>query len=586
MKQRNIILAIMATLFAVVTASAQVEKSVEVTKDYAPKLADAKKLTVVPNMVDTVRIYPEIDYTVTPRSFTSTLTTTRFRPATITYWEYERQYPFYIKAGLGYPLNSVADVYATTHRADVGYLTGYVNHVGRYDNIKVNDSGLKKVYDNNSLMTTNRVGVTGGKYVGRYTFDGDLYYESDIYSRYPYEKRNDDDPSEVNFENFALRLGFGDSFADLSRFNFNIYGSADFYNDKSEQLWWNEVGEPTYENKIQQMSASAGIKVARNLGRSSNFSLSADYQGYYGLQEVASYKNEILSATLHYGYKSQRMLELRLGATYAYDRLAGFAPKHRVLPYLYVGLNIRDNGRFVPFIELDSKLQNNSYQELQRINPYVAMLGLQQMPMASRDTALQNSEIYDVRFGFTGHTHNCKFAYRLYANMSFVTNALYWYNIDRAFFGVEQARKNVWSLSGSIEYKPISTLLIEAMVKGQINSSFATVESATPAYEALLRARYTHRKFAIGASAHLRGASYWTSIVSVPAGVDFQRIVDANPSAKVPMTVDVGLDVDWFVSRQCTIFAEGRNLANANLYQWAFYRQYGIHFTVGVKVQF
>jgi hypothetical protein len=52
------------------------------------------------------------------------------------------------------------------------------------------------------------------------------------------------------------------------------------------------------------------------------------------------------------------------------------------------------------------------------------------------------------------------------------------------------------------------------------------------------------------------------------------------------MTVDVGLDVDWFVSKHCTIFVEGRNLANANIYRWAYYREYGVHFTAGVKVQF
>ena len=38
--------------------------------------------------------------------------------------------------GAGYPLASEVDVYATTNRADVGYITGYVNHRGQFSKIK------------------------------------------------------------------------------------------------------------------------------------------------------------------------------------------------------------------------------------------------------------------------------------------------------------------------------------------------------------------------------------------------------------------------------------------------------------------
>ena len=47
-------------------ASAQVEKRVEVTKAYVPSVEGASKLAVVPDMTDTVKMRPEIDYTITP----------------------------------------------------------------------------------------------------------------------------------------------------------------------------------------------------------------------------------------------------------------------------------------------------------------------------------------------------------------------------------------------------------------------------------------------------------------------------------------------------------------------------------------
>ena len=105
-------------------AAAQVEKQVEVTKAYVPRVEGASKLPVEPDMTDTTRLRPEIDYSITPLSLRTSLTTRPIRPATVTYWEFNRPLPFYLKAGAGYPLNSVLDFYATTQNPSTGYLMG------------------------------------------------------------------------------------------------------------------------------------------------------------------------------------------------------------------------------------------------------------------------------------------------------------------------------------------------------------------------------------------------------------------------------------------------------------------------------
>lgn len=568
------------------SVSAQVAKQVEVTKDYIPQVAKAEKKSIEPNMVDTVTIRPDIDYTITPRSFSSALNTSRLRPASVTYWEYDRKYPFYLKAGVGYPLNTIADLYATTHRADVGYLTGYVNHQGQFSKIKVIDPSTQGIFNNNARQMLNRVGVNGGKYVGRYTLNGDVFYESDVYNRYPYETVNEYDPRKIDFENIALKLKFGDSFADLSHLNFMVDAGFDFYNDKSATVNFADLKAPTTADKYQQIAASASARIARNIGKRSMFSVAAGYRGYYGMRTLSHYRNTIASLAVRYGYKSKRMLDLKVGVDYHFDKVSLLAAKHHVMPYVYLGLNVRDNGRFVPYVELNGELHNNSYQELQRRNPYVAMLGYAGMPSMNSAESLPNTALYNLRFGFTGHTKNSRLAYRLYANMAFIDNSLYWYSVNRAFFGVELARRNICSINASVEYKPISSLIVEARVRGMIYTTFATVENALPAIEARLALRYTHRKFAIGASADLVGSSRWTSILKYRQGQDFQAMVAINPGVKVPTTVDVGLTADWFASDKCTVFIEGRNLANMNIYRWVYYREYGIHFTAGVKIQF
>ena len=159
MKKMLIVAALAAVLPQL--AAAQVEKQVEVTKAYVPKVESASKLAVQPDMTDTARMRPEIDYTITPLSLRTTLSPRPIRPATVTYWEFNRPLPFYLKAGAGYPLNSVLDFYASSQNPSTGYVVGYVNHEGRYADIK-NDFGVK----NNSTRMFNRIGAAAGKYFG------------------------------------------------------------------------------------------------------------------------------------------------------------------------------------------------------------------------------------------------------------------------------------------------------------------------------------------------------------------------------------------------------------------------------------
>lgn len=567
-------------LLACAGVNAQVAKQVEVTKNYAPSVSQATKLAIAPNMADTVTLRPEIDYTITPRSFSSTLGTHRFKPASVTYWEYMKEYSFYMKLGVGYPLNSVADVYASTHRADVGYIMGYVNHRGQYSKIRMTDLFDGSSYRNNSQQMVNRVGVNAGKYFGRYTLSGDIYYQSDIYHRYPL--RSDYDRREINFEDVNLKFRFGDSFVDLKRLNFDVYGSVDFYNDKSKTF--------VEDSKYQQIDATAGVKFARRLATRSRFSASIDYRGYYGLKDLSSYSNNILSATLLYGYNSGRLLDLKAGLTYSFDHTTSAAKTNRnyVMPYLYVGLNVRNKGTFVPYIELDGEVINNSYYSLLKRNPYVEILGSDGEGMPDFMHSLPNTAKYNVRFGVSGHTRNSKFAYRFYANMSFLENSIYWYNVNQLFFNAEVARENVWSVNAELDYKPISQLLLSMQVRGLIYTNFSTVNSAHPPVEAKLRLRYTHKKFAIGASAELQGVSKWTCInnpVFVGRSDDENAALERD-TVTVPASVDVGLTFDWYVSDKCTVFVEGNNLANMNIYRWVYYREYGANFTAGVKVQF
>ena len=216
------------------SVSAQVEKRVEVTKAYVPSVESAAKLAVEPDMTDTVKMRPEIDYTITPLSLQTTLATRPIRPATVTYWEFNRPLPFYLKAGAGYPLNSVLDFYASSQNPGTGYVVGYVNHEGRYAKIK-NDFGIK----NNSTRMLNRIGAAAGKYFGKHILEGDLSYENRMYHRYgmyvaPGVMSDMAPGAMADYGDANIAVRFGDDFQDLSRVNFEIAIRGGLFFDHSE----------------------------------------------------------------------------------------------------------------------------------------------------------------------------------------------------------------------------------------------------------------------------------------------------------------------------------------------------------------
>ena len=560
---------IIAALLCTASALAQVTREVEVTKQYVPKLPPARKLDMVPDKQDTVNIRPEIDYTIAPKSFASVLTTNKFRPATVTYWEYKKRYPFYVKAGAGFPLVSELDVYASAERADVGYITGYVNHRGRFSKVNgeylLADGGEPISFgDNNAQQMVNRIGINGGKYFGRYTLDGDVYYQSNMYHRYPQILSDDQiDIDEVNFENAAVKVSLGDSFADLSKLNFAIYAAADYYNDKSVQPVVLEQ-----RRKLQQFSTVLGAKFARELPKGITAEASVDYKGYYGMKSLDNYSDNILSISAMVDWDIKSIFSAKAGLTYCYDHqpYAEEQKSNHIFPYLYAGADIFESGVFVPYVEVDGELINNSFQQLQLVNPYVAQLG-------TDISMLPNTSVYNVRLGIAGHTADNKLAYRVYGNGAFVNNSLFWYSPTPAYIDAVAARENIWSLVASFEYKPISQLYISAAAKGQVYNvkGELNVANCKPSMLGELNIRYTHRKFVVGASAELVGKRTWTVAESV---------------VSYPTYVDLGLTLDLFLNRQCTLYIEGRNLANAQIYRWALYKEYGIGGLVGIKVQF
>lgn len=568
-------------------AAAQVEKQVEVSKTYLPELAPVSKLAIVPDRTDTVKIRPDIDYSVEPRSFDTQLTAHTFRPATVTYWEFNRPTPYYLKLGAGYPLNSVADFCISTQNPGIGYALLYLNHDGEYGKIR-SDAGRKI----DATRMTNRIGGAAGRYLGRHLLEGTVYYDNRLHHRYGAAEPAESEMagSRIRFGEAGIRIRIGDDFFDSHKVNFNIEGHGTFLHDNSQTVSLLDARQIDGGGK-----AEIGFRFRKHLLR-----IRGEFDGSWGAGDLSSYSACTVKAGLRYAFTS-RTVDAEAGLDYAYSRIetaSGQHPFHYLLPYLRLHFNVGD-GAFVPFIETDGQIRGNDFRSLIRENPYV-VTGL---------VLPKNTVDYNLRFGVSGNFGN-RFSYRLFICMTWVENARYWYGLnfpqagepaaDFLQFGAVQARRNTASLGGEISWRPARDFRIDWEVYGFSHDFTARIgdrklDGGLPALESKLAMKYAHRRFSIGASARLVSVRHWTNmaVMNRPAAdPDAEPDAASDPAAaqfstyRVPVTVDVRLNVDYRLSRSVTLFAEGRNLANQRLYDWANYPLWGAGFTAGVKCVF
>lgn len=592
-------------------AAAQVEKQVEVTKAYVPSVGSAEKLRIEPDMTDTVKLRPEIDYTVTPLSLRTTLATRPFRPATVTYWEFNRPLPCYLKVGAGYPLNSVVDFYASSQNPSTGYVMGYLNHEGRYADVR-NDFGVS----NDSWWMTNRIGAAAGKYLGRHMLEGDLFYDHRIYHRYGLYA----DPAlvpalkpgaRVMYGDAAVNLRFGDDFEDLSRLNFEIALHGDLYSGAPDMY---EVGfeqtadgfDAAYRNvekSMRQTSLGGSLRLARAFGRH-RIELGGGYDYLAGQKLLRDLRQQQLRVGLRYGLRGGAV-RLDVGADYYHDRVQTDATEtgDYVIPYLRLDFNLGTAG-LKPFVELDGDVRANDFRSLSQQNPYLAdalWLG-------------RSSVDYNGRFGIGGSLWRNRFAYRLYAAVSVRDNHPYWYSLTEVWGTAEEpkagggpfmaalARQTVTSLNFEAEYRPVSQLSLRAGVHARAyndesRGSYAfspdprlKLDNGAPRFEGNIGFRYEGRKVSFGVEALMQSERSWTSVVicrdPFPAAGGEETFTSVISSFTAPFAVDLRVTFDWKISHRVTLFAEGRNLINRSLYRFAWYPEYGANCTAGVKINF
>ena len=544
---------------------AQVAKQVEVSKDYKPTVSAAQKLSIIPDMTDTVMMRPDIDYSITPRSYETALMTQNFKPATITYWDYQRMRPLYVHAAVGMPLQSDADVYLSKYNKDKGYAMVYANHWGDYrPRYNVMGEKVKK----NTVEMSNSVGARAGLFVGKRMLEVDIDGDMQMRHRYPLSG------SAINFGRVGGKLRFGDDFTDLSRWNFNV--------EVGGGMFMNPIGDDDYN----ESNLSGKLAIGKMLG-SSVLRIHAEYDGIFGAKSLEQYKDHTLMAGARYGFSSERF-DFLVGADYYYDAVSESTDNpHHIFPYLRMTWKSAKEG-FVPFVEVDGGLKHNDYASLLYANPYV-------LPNASL-SQLANEALYNGRIGISGRLGRGVFAYNLSAELSLANDHVYWYTFQQGnavdCYHFTEAYQHSLRLDGGIMLRPAGWFEADLKAGVYVWENYGDYYANRPNFDASLGLRYLHRKFTVGVTAEYRSAIKWMTLQNATEGEELYAI--ANPEelkpafgyTKTDATFLLGVKAEYRINDRWSVYAEGRNLTGSKVYEWLNYYRDTAEGIVGVKLSF
>ncbi len=541
------------------TSMAQVAKQVEVSKDYAPTVDKAQKIAIVPDMTDTVKMQPEIEYTITPRTYATSLLTENFRPATIAYWDYSHSRPLYLKAAAGVPLASEVDAYLSTYNKDRGYAMAYVNHWGDYRN-RHTLTGEK--ISNHTTEMSNRVGARAGLFVRRRTLEVDIYGDNQLRHRYPTTGE------KITYGKVHGKVRFGDDFTDMSRWNFDVEIGGGVFGHEARNL------QP--QERFSQSGVGVNAAMGKLLADKHLLMLHAAYDGYFGREALSPYSNNSLMAGLRYGFSGKRT-NLIVGADYRYDKLSeATSSPHHILPYLHITWQSATE-RFVPFVEFNGELVRHDFSSLKYENPFFAATSATALALAM----LPNEVKYNGRIGIGGNLGKGLFSYNLSAELSFADDHLYWY-ASGADYSFVTAYQHSLRLDGGVKLHPARWFEAELSAAVYAWENYDDYYANRPNFEADIDLRFMARRFRAELNLGYTSAIKWMTL-NAPQG---ENQPATYGYVKTGGTLQLGVNVEWRISNRMALFAEGHNLTASKVYEWLGYYDSTPQAMLGVKMTF
>lgn len=538
-------------------AQSDLSKEVTVTRPYEPSVSESFKMGLTPEMSDTTKLRPDFNYEITPQPLRSGFDVSPIRPVSLNTVDNTVLLPFYLKVAGGFPLQSALDFSFSKQldmRTKVGVL---VSHYGTYSDIE-NDMNV----DAPAFAAFNNLSAFGQRMINHdLALEGRVGYAFNKVTRYGYFNstalpsgfETTSSALAQFFHNVNAGVTFGNSFSDMSKFNFSV--SADIFYDadkyKFDQFGWIAAAE-------------AGIGV----GYSGDVRLNLSYDATDGQQKFSGYSNNIFTGGLAYNFDNGG-LRFLLGADYASYKQKGDADvsEGRFLPQFKLEYDVTEG--LTPYVVLNSQVVKNSYHDLARINPYVYS-GL----------SIPNTTEYEGRAGIKGTLFGMV-KYNLFGGYGMIEDYYEFANMydtqsQGNLFAAITDKAKYWTAGASVEANLWNSFKISAAADYYHYHMDVYEDAEGPDIVLNIKAEYNHRnKLFIDAGFTMWGERTFHEMSSMTLSS-----LDRDP------VFNLNAGVNYFFSKQLGVFVKADNILNEKMYIFNRYPGLGINAMAGVKLTF
>lgn len=549
------ILLVASGMFLPCSLSAQEHKRVEVTTIYTPEIAVATKLDVPATIVENNEMEPDIVYNIYPETWQIKLEDHNFKPATASYWDFNRAEHFYTRLSAGFPLISAATLRYMTQNVRVGYFGVGVEHDGSFSQRKSGVGVVRSVADSYDMR--NRASVKGGVMAGNQMFEGNITYDCDIFNRYA----TISNPSRLYLHDANVSLRYGDAFADLSRLNFSVEAHGGY---------WSHVPPSQADANIAASEFNAGGAVCLMRDFSDNvIGLDVEYDMWQS--KSTSYRDIRFGASVQY-VRDFDIVRVDASLGYLYDRVRNRAKaSHFILPRLRLDFDLGIDA-LQPYVDVNTTVSNNSVAQLYDHNPFIDYdYSLQML------STMPNTRSYDISAGIAGVAFSSRLAYRAYIGGNFMRDQVLWYINNIGTFGISAANNNRLFFGAEVEYRPVGGLSIGASFVAHSDNSVGEYVTSDARMRGSVDIRYNIKRWKFYVSGDLTGRRRWSAIEGDE--IHYEAFV-------APTIFDLGVGVSFKASNRVEIFVDGYNLLNQQMFDYAYYYRNGIGGMAGVKIEF
>ncbi|MBK7713157.1 MAG: hypothetical protein IPJ37_21100 [Bacteroidales bacterium] len=159
-----------------------VKREVTLYNPYKPSLTVIKKMSFLPDMIDTVRVKPDFHYEVSSIPFQPEYTISQIKAAALLPDPLPKLYKSYVNVGFGNHVTPLAEISITNERSKKGAFGIYGRHFSSNDNIFLKNG--KEIY---SGYMDNDASLFGRRFFKKSTLEGSFDFTQKVRHAYGYK---------------------------------------------------------------------------------------------------------------------------------------------------------------------------------------------------------------------------------------------------------------------------------------------------------------------------------------------------------------------------------------------------------------